>query len=114
MGSKNNFAAMQKARRQAEMELMFQWVSQMWADAFVIVTGDKQIMGKDTFGPKRCEKVLRAVEETAQYIERAITKRDDADAVMVQVDRALGQRLGDKMMPWEERYEGWKGVKHGR
>ena len=108
MGNKNSYAAQQKARRQAEMALMFQWVSQMWADAFVIVTGDREIMGKDTFGPERAEKVLRAVEEMAQYIQRAITRRDDADAVLEQVDRGLRQRLGDKMVPWAERYEGWK------
>jgi len=90
------------------MALMFQWVSQMWADAFVIVTGDPEIMGKDTFGPERVEKVLRAMEEMVQYIQVALTRRDDNDAVPVQVDRGLRQRLGDKMVPWAERYEGWE------
>ena len=107
MGSKNKFAAWQKAKRQAEYKVVAQWSSQAWADAFVIVTGQPEVMGKDTFGPVRTERVLRAIEARAQEIEQAIRKQDDADAIRVQVDRALKQRLGDKMLPWDKRYEGW-------
>jgi hypothetical protein len=108
MGSKNSYAARIKRQRQAEYLVLSQWISQAWADAFVIVTGQPDVMGRDTFGPDRTEKVLRAIEEMACYIHRGISKRDDAEAVMEQTDRALRQRLGDRMVPAEVRYEGWE------
>lgn len=108
MGSKNSFAARLNRQRQQEYVVLSQWISQAWSDAFVIVTGDPEVMGKDTFGPDRCEKVLRAIEEVARYIHKGITRADDAEAVMEQTDRALKQRLGDKAIPAEERYEGWE------
>lgn len=108
MKQRNDFAARLKRQRKAEYEVLSQWFSQAWADAFVIVTGDPSIMGKDTFGPERTEKVLRAIEKMAQYIHTALTKADDAEAVMEQVERAIRQRLGDKMAPATERYEGWE------
>lgn len=112
MGSKNSYAARMKQQRQQEYVVLSQWISQAWSDAFVIVTGDPEVMGKDTFGPDRCEKVLRAIEEVARYIHKGITRADDAEAVMEQRDRALRQRLGDKAIPAEECYEGWtwKGI----
>lgn len=112
MGSKNSYAARMKRQRQAEFHVLAQWTAQAWADAFVIVTGQPEVMGKDTFGPERTEKVLRAIEEMANYIHKGIHNRDDAEAIMEQTDRALRQRLGDKAIPAEERYEGWtwKGI----
>lgn len=107
MGARNDYAARMKRQREREYVVLTQWISQAWSDAFVIVTGDPEVMGKDTFGPARAEKVLRAIEEVARYIHKGITKADDAEAVMEQTDRALKQRLGDKAIPAEQRYEDW-------
>lgn len=107
MGARNDFAARLKRQRRNEREILSQWISQAWADAFVIVTGDKTVMGKDTFGPERTEKVLRAIEEMAWYIHEGIYDQDDAEARMAQTDRALKQRLGDKALPATERYIYW-------
>lgn len=90
------------------LALMQQWFGQLVIDLMTIVLADKDVMGRDTFGTKRLERIYNAMTELYNEYHEAIVNRVESDYKRADIDRRLRQICGDKAVPWEERYEGWR------
>lgn len=78
-------------------------MQKMW-DYIQIALRDPEIMGKDTLGRKRLEKVYRKCQELANYYHDAFTMDVEADCRQKELDGHLGEIWGEDMCPFFERY----------
>lgn len=62
-------------------------------------------MGKDTFGYDRLLKVLHGVEANFDKYADALTKKANADYCREKLDENLSRICGDKLIPFEKRYD---------
>lgn len=63
-------------------------------DMLCLVLHDPNVMGKDTFGHKRLDKVVRGIGEKMDYFYRAWQKVDDADYWQAKLDAYLADCFG--------------------
>ena len=88
--------------------MMQQWFAQFFMDITTIVLADSEVMGKDTFGPVRLERINKAINAMYAEYNECLENQTESDYKREDIDRRLRQICGDKAVPWEERYEGWR------
>lgn len=103
MGKKNPFLAKQEEIRQRCFEVACDTTSQQFFDYLCIVLNDPDIMGKDTFGAKRIQKVHEAMIELDRQYSEAWTGSQEADYYQEKLDDGLRKIFGE-IVPFRERY----------
>lgn len=84
-------------------------------DIYHVVLNDPEIMGKDTFGAERLEKIHRAAERMSDYYSPALDASDpEADYYRDKLDKRLRKIWKDKLLPFEERLHELKKISYGR
>lgn len=78
-------------------------VQKMW-DYMQLALRDPAVMGKDTFGPNRLEKVFKAMQNLASEYHTAFTDDVEADYYQEKLDKQLKDIWGDRFSPFYERY----------
>lgn len=103
----NAYLARQEEKRRQMDYITRAWAHQVDFDAIAIVLGDPAVMGKDTFGEKRMNRIFDALNEVIPEIERGLVRTVEASYVRAQTDRELKKKRRGSFFPWEERYLGW-------
>lgn len=102
--AKNDFLARQKARDQALFEAGERIGMQRMWDAMQLALRNPEIVGKDTMGRKRLEKVYEGTKQEIAKYHKAFTKDVEADYLQEKMDQALGEIWGEDLTPFHERY----------
>lgn len=79
---------------------------QMDMDALAIILHDPEIMGKNTMGPDRIIRVMKAVHNLSMELSNLCGNDPERDYLVYKLDRKLEESLKDKLQPFEVRYEG--------
>lgn len=77
---------------------------QIAADYFQIALRDPSVMGKDTFGRKRIEKINEKTMELDDYFNPAFSSHVEAERYQEEMDRKLREIYKDDLVPFNERY----------
>lgn len=104
---KNTYAKKLQKRKRIETDLIRQWESQFCLDMMTIVLADSDVMGKDTFGPKRLSKIGQAFNRRYEECLVALSSLPENDYMRENIDRRLRQIMGDDCPTWKERYSFW-------
>lgn len=84
-------------------------------DIYHIVLNDPDVMGKDTFGAARLEKIHKAAEEASDYYSVALdARKPEADVYRERMDRKLRKIWKDRLIPFEERLHELTKCSYGR
>lgn len=102
--AKNDYLQRQRAVHQGFLDAGEQLGMQKMWDYIQIVLRDPDIVGKDTFGANRLEKVFEGLKEVADQYHTAFTDDKEADYYQEMMDRQLKEIWGDKFSPFYERY----------
>lgn len=86
--------------RQAEKETYIQFMT----DTLVLTLNDPAVMGKDVFGKKRLQKVLKGWGEKYDRYCGALIPGDEADYHQIKLDERLSQIFGDDFERFGKRY----------
>ena len=78
--------------------------AQRMQDNFCAILNDPDVMGKDTFGRKRLEKILAAVAELDAKHEKAYTDDKEADYHQEALDARLRRIWKDDLVPFAQRF----------
>lgn len=103
----NPWLAQKKDQIDQMMRLQREFTRQQCLDmALITLNEDFQ------FGPERCQRFMEKFEETFEAYAETTLKEADGDDTMSYVkgniDRKIAYILGDKFVPFEERYPGCK------
>lgn len=94
----------QQTRDQVNREVASETERQYMVDLICLVLNDPRIMGKDTFGAKRLQRIVEGLNKAYAEWYDALTKSDEADYYRAKLDDQLRAILGDKLVPFDERY----------
>jgi hypothetical protein len=78
-------------------------VQKMW-DYMQLALRDPAVMGKDTFGPQRLDKLFKAMQAIASEYHTAFTDDVEADYYQEKLDKQLKEIWKDRFSPFYERY----------
>lgn len=102
---KNGYLQKMQQMKQGYLEIGQEVGIQMMADFLPIVLNNADVMGKDTFGAKRINKVLDELKEMFSVYAKAFGTGPEADYFRQRLDDRLKQIMGEeKFMPFEDRY----------
>ena len=107
MAKKNDYLAKKRATERAFFDAGLQMGRQQIIDMLCLVLHDPEVMGKDTFGRERLNKVVAAIGKKIDYYHKAWLKKDDTDAYRVGLDNALADAFGEESLKdsFLKRYE---------
>lgn len=88
-------------------------IQKMW-DYLCITLHDPNVMGKDTFGANRLEKVFDSMQKLANEYHIAFTQDKEADYYQDLMDRQLKDIYGDKAEPFYVRYPDLKQIQYNK
>ena len=104
MAKKNAYLQRQQTRvdvyRQAEKDTVIQYMT----DTLALTLNDPDVMGKDVFGKKRLEKIIKAWGVTYDKYHGALEKTDEADYWQIKLDGHLEAIFGDSFSKFGVRY----------
>jgi hypothetical protein len=101
--AKNDFLAKQRALHQGFLDTGEQMGMQKMWDYIQLTLRDPDVMGKDTFGKERLEKIYKHLKVLADRYHICFTDDKEADYYQEQLDAQL--RTGcDEFYPFYERY----------
>ena len=109
-----NFSDRLKAEREAIQIAVQQTYTQFMMDMISLTLNDPEVMGKDTFGYERLLRVLHGVEANFDKYADALTKKANADYCREKLDENLARICGDKLIPFEKRYDWVVKINYGR
>lgn len=101
---KNGYLQKRQAMNQGFLDVGEQLGMQKMWDYIQIVLRDPDIMGRDTFGETRLEKIHEGLKVVADEYHTAFTDDKEADYYQEKMDRKLKEIWGDKLSPFYERY----------
>lgn len=102
--AKNNFLKKQKSLQQGFLEVGETiGIQKMW-DYFQLTLTDPVVMGKDTFGQKRLDKIYQNMKRLLDEYHTAFTADKEADYYQEKLDANLRRIWKDKTVPFYERY----------
>ena len=111
---KNSYLEKQRAMQQGFLDVGEQFGLQKMWDYVQIVLHDPKVMGKDTFGAERLDKIFQALKTVADEYHIAFTNDKEADYYQEMLDRQIRDIWGDKTMPFYERYPELKQVRYDK
>lgn len=88
-------------------------MQKMW-DYIQIALRDPEIMGKDTLGRKRLEKLYKRCSQLADHYHTAFTNDVEADHRQEELDSRLREVWNDDLSPFYERYPYLKKQKYNK
>lgn len=89
-----------------ELQKNMKWFAigaQVMADAITLTLGEPAVMGKDTFGEARLNKMNEYAKTMQQYIIKGLTDCEEASYIREDVDRRLAQINKNSFEPWSVR-----------
>lgn len=101
---KNDYLAKQQAMRQAVFSAGEDIGMQRMWDAVSAALHDPEIMGKDTLGKMRMQKLYQGVRKKMDAFHKAFTPDVEADYVQEKMDAELREIWGEDLVPFPERY----------
>ena len=101
--SKNDFLAKQRALHQGFLDAGEQMGMQKMWDYIQLTLRDPDVMGKDTFGKKRLEKVYQNLKVLADRYHICFTDDKEADYYQEQLDAKIRKGC-DEFYSFYERY----------
>ena len=110
--SKNAYAQKLKDKQQARDYIVKQWTAQLCLDIMTDVLNDPAVMGKDTMGAIRLERIGKAFNERFPIFFTALAKDPESDYMRAKIDEQQKRIFGDKALAWAERYEYWAKEKY--
>ena len=102
--AKNGFLDRRNTREQAILDAGEEMGMQKMWDYVQIVLRDPEIMGRDTFGRKRLEKVYHELSKVANYYHTAFTNDVEADHRQEELDARLKEVWQEDLVPFYGRY----------
>ena len=102
--AKNKHEKNQQAVRQKLLEIGQDVGIQQMADFMAIVLNDPKVMGRDTFGAKRLQKVLDALSDCFATYKLAYSNHDEADYWRQKIDEQLQRIYGKEAGTFLQRY----------
>jgi hypothetical protein len=97
----------QDRERKQRDSIVLQWSCQLAMDLMTLVLNDAEIMGHDTFGRERLNKIGKAWNDLFRESADALTRKSNASHVRRKIDERLQKICGEDFEPWEERYQYW-------
>ena len=110
----NGYLKRQKASRQAALDMGEQLGFQKMWDYVQMSLRDPELMGKDTFGRKRIEKLFAHVHKLVDEYHVAFTDDNEADYYQEKMDAALREGWGPDLAPFYERYPMMKKIRYDK
>ena len=101
---KNDFLARQAAMMNGFLEAGREIGRQEMWDAIQAVLNDSDVMGKDTFGAKRLDKIYAALQIVVSTYQVALTDDKEADYYQEKLDQKLRAIWKDRLVPYKDRY----------
>jgi len=92
-------------RIRQERKIVTMWVTQLSLDVMTGILNDSEVMGKDTFGAERLNRIGKAFNERFWECFKALSSDDEADYIREKIDQQQKQIFGDSYVKWSERYE---------
>ena len=105
---KNDYARKLQLMREEREYIIKQWTAQLSLDVVADILNDPEVMGKDTLGAKRLQKVGHAFNERFSLFSTALTKNPEADYIRAKIDEKQRRIFGPDSPPWEDRYIYWE------
>ena len=99
-----NYSERQADRISSLMAIAMDEGTQRTFDLLTCVLHDPDVMGSDTFGFTRIEKIRRALIERDHYYSDAFGDGPEADVKQEELDKELRAVYGDKLVPFRERH----------
>ena len=99
----NSFLEEQKQKTAVLMAIAMDCGSQRILDMLICVLHDPEVMGKDTFGRKRIDRVVDAINLRDQHYAKAYGSGPEADYFQEKLDGELREVYGDETVPFRER-----------
>lgn len=110
---KNGYLAKKNAMYQGFLDVGEQMGMQKMWDYIQVTLRDPAVMGKDTFGKKRLEKIYQNLQALADKYHICFTADKEADYYQEELD-ALIHRDCDEFYPFYERYPQLKKFKYDK
>ena len=104
---KNAYAAELQRKKALGFEIVSSWTAQLALDTIAMVLNDPEVMGSDTFGATRLQRVCEGFNKLWPTSQKALEKSDEAEYYRVKIDQAQERIFGPKYLRWHERYEYW-------
>lgn len=92
-------------REQMQKFAMKETYIQFTCDLWMITLNDPEYVGKDRFGAERLAKIMQGVSKNYDLYHEALEYTVESDVYQSKLDRVLGKILGDKLVPFNKRYE---------
>lgn len=109
--AKNEYARKLMRQREEERkvasEIVQRWTAQLCLDVMTLVLNDPAVMGKDTFGRARLQRVGEEFNRLYAECIIGLSPAESASHVREQIDRRLRPLWGEDFEPWPERYYCW-------
>jgi hypothetical protein len=112
--AKNDYLSKQKAMQQGFLDVGEQFGIQKVWDYLQITLRDPAVMGKDTFGRKRLEKIYKNLNRLVDEYHTAFTSDKEADYKQEQLDAQLREIWGEDLVPFYKRYPELKKIDYGK
>ena len=103
-----------QAAFQSGLEIGEQLTTQKMWDYIQIVLRNPKVMGKDTFGPKRLERVFKGLKEAKDEYHIAFTSGKEADYYQEKMDSQLREIWKDKTLSFYDRYPEIKKIRYDK
>lgn len=110
----SDYLKRQQAAFQSGLEIGEQLTTQKMWDYFQIVLRDPKVMGKDTFGPKRLERVFKGLKKAKDEYHIAFTSDKEADYYQEKMDSQLREIWKDKTLSFYDRYPEIKKIRYDK
>lgn len=101
--AKNGYLAKKQAVSQALLDAGMACGKQQIVDYLTIALRDPAVVGKDTWGRERIDKLFAALEALDKEFADAYTTKKEADYLQDKLDRKLREVYGDNLVPFEVR-----------
>lgn len=101
---KNDYLEKRRARDREFFNAGMDTGIQLAHDFIQMALHEPQVMGKDTIGKSRFEKVFQKCAEYDDYYHLCFTGHIDADKRQEEMDAVLKEIYGEELVPFQQRY----------
>lgn len=94
-------------RQATGYEIVSDWTAQLALDTLAIILNDPKVMGRNTFGAKRLQKICEAFNERWPQHKIALSAHPEAEYMRSKIDQAQAAIFGPEYTHWQDRYAYW-------